>query len=80
MYVASTDDDWPDGHLPVAELLQQSLEPLFNVCLVYDTHMQTHGHTHTHAPTHARTHARTHTHTHTHTYTHSVPPLNPNEV
>ena len=33
MYVASTDEDWPDGHLPVAESLQESLEPLFNVSM-----------------------------------------------
>lgn len=59
MYVASTDDNWPDGHLPVAELLQESLEPLFIVSLVYGTcvawcmiHVKIYKQTHRHTDTH----------------------------
>ena len=32
MYIASSDETYPDGHQPVAAELREAIEPLLKVC------------------------------------------------
>ena len=34
MYIASSDDNYPDGHQPVAALLRAAIEPLLKVAII----------------------------------------------